>query len=208
MSDCGCDVSIEDASQKQVLYWLLASNASMFVVEMVLGWLSESTALMADSLDMLADATVYGIALVAVGKAASHKANAAILSSYFQLTLGGLILVDIVRRAIVGSEPVSEFMMAIGAIALAANVICLLLIHKHKDGDVHMRASWIFSANDVIANLGVIIGGGLVWYFDSRWPDIVVGVLIALVIFRGALLIRVDAMTELAKLRKEEDAGN
>ena len=163
---------------------------------------------MADSLDMLADATVYGIALVAVGKAASHKANAAILSSYFQLTLGGLILVDIVRRAIVGSEPVSEFMMAIGAIALAANVICLLLIHKHKDGDVHMRASWIFSANDVIANLGVIIGGGLVWYFDSRWPDIVVGVLIALVIFRGALLIRVDAMTELAKLRKEEDAGN
>jgi len=117
---------------------------------------------------MFADAVVYGIGLYVVGRAAKDKAKAALVSGYFQSVLGLLILIDIIRRVIQGSEPVSELIMIMGLIALCANLICLALIHKHKDGEVHMRASWIFSANDVIANLGVIIGGALVWWLDSR----------------------------------------
>jgi len=199
MSDCGCSVEIKNQSEKSVLYWLLAINASMFVIEIGVGWLAESTALIADSFDMFADAVVYGIGLYVVGRAAKDKAKAALVSGYFQAVLGLLILIDIVRRVIQGSEPISELIMIMGLIALFANLICLVLIHKHKDGEVHMRASWIFSANDVIANMGVIIGGALVWWLDSRWPDMFIGIIIALVILRGSRMIIQDAKNELKK---------
>lgn len=197
MSDCGCNVEIKDQSQKSVLYWLLAINASMFFIEVSVGWFAESTALIADSFDMFADAVVYAIGLYVVGKATNEKAKAALISGYFQAILGLLILIDIIRRVILGSEPVSELIMIMGLIALVANLICLVLIHKHKDGEVHMRASWIFSANDVIANLGVIIGGVLVWWLDTRWPDIIIGFIIAFVILRGSRLIIQDAKSEM-----------
>ena len=197
MSGCGCDVEIKDASQKKVLVVLLVINACMFVVELGFGWVAESIALIADSLDMLADAVIYGIGLYAVGRSLQHKANAALISGYFQGVLGCLILVDILRRVWFGSEPASELMMGVGVVALVANVICLLLIQKHRDGEVHMRASWIFSKNDVIANVGVIVAGALVGWLDSRWPDILIGVLVAMVILRGARSIILDARKEL-----------
>ncbi|GMR15991.1 MAG: hypothetical protein BMS9Abin31_0291 [Gammaproteobacteria bacterium] len=199
MSDCGCNVEIKDQSQKSVLYWLLAINASMFVIEISIGWIAESTALIADSFDMFADAVVYGIGLYVVGRTEKDKVKAALVSGYFQGLLGLLILTDITRRITQGSEPASELIMIMGVVALIANLFCLVLIHKHKDGEVHMRASWIFSANDVIANLGVIIGGILVWWLDSRWPDIIIGIIIAFVILRGARLIQQDAKNELLK---------
>lgn len=198
MSGCGCEVEIKDQSQRQVLYWLLGINATMFVIEMGIGLLAHSTALIADSLDMLADAVVYGVALYAIGKSLLHKANAARISGFFQMALGVLIIIDIVRRSIYGSEPVSGLMMAMGAVALIANVICLVIIRKQRNEEVHMRASWIFSANDVIANMGVIAAGVLVMLLDSRWPDIVIGSVIATLILRGAYLIITDAKKELS----------
>ena len=199
MSDCGCSIEIKDKEQKQVLYWLLAINALMFLVELSLGWFAESTGLIADSLDNLADTIVYSIGLYAVGRAAADKAKAALVSGYFQAILGTLIVIDIVRRTVMGSEPESALMIGVGFAALMANTVCLLLIQKHKDGEVHMRASWIFSTNDIIANLGIIISGGLVWWLDNRWPDIVIGTIVMLVILRGARLIIREAKNELNK---------
>ena len=196
MSGCGCEVEIKDQSQRQVLYWLLGINATMFVIEMGIGLFADSTALIADSLDMLADAVVYGIALYAIGKSLLHKANAARISGFFQMALGLLIIIDIVRRSIYGSEPESGLMMAMGAVALVANVICLVIIRKQKNEEVHMRASWIFSANDVIANLGVIFAGVMVFWLDSRWPDLVIGVIVSCVVLRGAKMILEDAKNE------------
>ena len=196
MSGCGCEVEIKDQSQRQVLYWLLGINATMFVIEMGIGLLADSTALIVDSLDMLADAVVYGVALYAIGKSLLHKANAARISGFFQMALGLLIIIDIVRRSIYGSEPVSGLMMAMGAVALVANVICLVIIRKQRNEEVHMRASWIFSANDVIANLGVIFAGVLVFWLDSRWPDLVIGVIVSCVVLRGAKMILEEAGNE------------
>ncbi|UUA74948.1 cation transporter [Cellvibrio sp. QJXJ] len=197
MSDCDCEVELKDGDQKTVLYWLLGINAVMFVLELGVGWFAQSTGLIADSLDMLADAIVYGIALYAVGRAITDKARAALISGYFQLLLAIFILIDIIRRIAFGSDPASHLMMGMGLVALAANVTCLLLIQKHRHGEVHMRASWIFSTNDVLANLGVIISGALVAWVGSRWPDIVIGSLIVILILRGAWLILSDAKREL-----------
>jgi len=196
MSGCGCEVEIKDASQKRVLYWLLGINATMFFVEMTVGILADSTALIADSMDMLADAVVYGIGIYAVGKSILHKAKAAQISGYFQLLLGVIILIDITRRLFLGSEPISSLMIGMGFIALSANVACLMIIRNHKNDEVHMRASWIFSANDVIANMGVIIAGVLVVWLDSRVPDLVIGCIVSIVVLRGAWMILKDAKQE------------
>jgi len=193
MSDCGCEIEITNKEQKGVLISLLSINAFMFVFELSLGWYAQSTGLIADSIDMFADAIIYGIGLYAIGKSIQHKAKAALLSGWFQAALGTVILIDVLRRVLIGSEPVSVLMMGVGVMALIANIYCLRLIEKHKDGEVHMRASWIFSKNDVIANIGVILGGLFVWLMDSRWPDLVIGSLIALVIFNGARHIIIDA---------------
>jgi len=197
MSNCGCTIEITDKEQKGVLITLLSINAFMFVFEISLGWYAQSTGLIADSIDMLADAIVYGIGLYVIGKSIQHKAKAALLSGWFQGALGFMILADVLRRVFIGSEPISVLIMGVGAIALIANIYCLRIIEKHKDGEVHMRASWIFSKNDVIANTGVILGGLLVWLLDSRWPDLVIGSLIALVIFNGARHIIIDAREKL-----------
>ena len=207
MSGCGCEVEIKDASQKRVLYWLLGINAVMFFVEMTVGILADSTALIADSMDMLADAVVYGIGIYAVGKSILHKAKAAQISGYFQLLLGVIILIDITRRLFLGSEPISSLMIGMGFIALIANVACLAIIRNHKNDEVHMRASWIFSANDVIANIGVIIAGVLVVWLDSRVPDLVIGCIVSIVVLRGAWMILKDAKQEVLNNKLAKGKG-
>ena len=196
MSNCDCSIEVKNGQESRVLIILLSINAFMFVVEITLGILSQSTALIADSLDMLADATVYGVGLYAVGKPALSKIRAAHISGIFQIVLGAFVSVDVLRRFIWGSEPESFLMISVGMVALVANVICLKLISKHRDGEVHMRASWIFSKNDVIANLGVIIGGVLVYALDSRHPDLFIGLAISIIVIRGGVHILKDASEE------------
>ena len=182
-----------------MLWALLAINATMFVAEITIGIIAESAGLIADSLDMLADATVYGIGIYAVGRASSVKIRAASISGLFQILLAIGVGIEILRRTLWGSEPEPFFMIGVGLVALVANVICLSLISKHKDGEVHMRASWIFSKNDVIANAGVVLAGVLVNVLDTRIPDLVIGIVIVLVVFRGGLAIINDARNERAK---------
>jgi len=196
MSGCGCEIEIKDKEQSRVLIVLLAINGVMFVAEIIAGIVADSTALIADSLDMLADATVYAIGLYAVGRSLAAKVKAAHISGVFQVMLGLGVLFDIVRRTIVGSEPESLMMMTVGTVALIANTICLRLIYKHRQGEVHMRASWIFSKNDVIANLGVIIAGVLVAWLASPWPDLIIGLIIATIVVRGGVHIFRDASAE------------
>jgi Co/Zn/Cd efflux system component len=182
--------------ERKTLRMVLAINAFMFVFEVVLGWLAQSTGLIADSLDMFADASVYAISLYAVGKSAALQAGSARLSGYAQILLALLVLADVYGKAVHGSEPVSALMMGVGLVALVANAICLTLIAKHRDAGVHMRASLIFSKNDVIANAGVILSGALVWALGSRYPDLVIGTIIALLVLRGGVQILREAAAE------------
>lgn len=193
MSECECSKEADQIKERSVLVALLAINGVMFAAEFILGIISDSTGLVADSLDMLADATVYGISWYAVGHAASVKKRAAKLSGYFQIALAGGVFLDIVRRFIFGSDPDFWFMLGVGGVALIANLICLALLARHRKGEVHMRASWIFSKNDVIANLGVMIAAILVYLTGTRWPDLAIGVIITIVVLRGGFQILREA---------------
>lgn len=193
----GCDCA-DDATklEHRTLLMLLVINGVMFLAEAVVGWGAESTALLADSLDMLADAAVYGLSMYAVRQSTKIQQSAASISGVLQIALGIGVLAEIVRRAIFGSEPTSLLMVGTGCIALVANLICLRLISKHRNGGAHMRASWIFSKNDVIANTGVILAGVLVMTLGSRVPDLVVGSIVAVVVLRGGMQIWRDARIE------------
>lgn len=175
-----------DAQEARVLRWLLAINAVMFGVELASGWLAQSAGLIADALDMFADAAVYGLALYAVGRTARLKLRAAHLSGWLQLLLALGALAEVLHRLLLGSEPEPPLMMGIALLALAANVGCMALLARHRTGGVHMRASWIFSTNDVLANLGVIVAGALVAWSGSNVPDLVIGSVIALLVLNGA----------------------
>jgi Co/Zn/Cd efflux system component len=178
-----------DETEARTLWVLLSINAVMFVVELVAGWLAESTGLIADSLDMLADATVYAVALYAVGRSAMLKRRAAHLTGWLQVTLGLGALGEVLRRLVFGSTPEAPTMMGIALLALAANVTCLLLIARHRHYGVHMMAVFICSANDVIANAGVIAAGALVAGTGSNVPDLVIGAVIGAVVLVGGIRI-------------------
>lgn len=193
LADCGCEIEARDRGQNRTLIAVLAINAAMFVLEFGFGLVAQSTGLISDSLDMFADASVYAISLYAVGRAAALKAKAAALSGFSQIILGVGALFEVVRRYFSGSEPVSGLMVVIGLVALAANVACMALIFRHRQGEVHMKTSWIFSKNDVIANVGVIAAGILVGITGSRYPDLLIGLLIAAVVARGGFQILAEA---------------
>ncbi|MCB1909273.1 MAG: cation transporter [Rhodocyclaceae bacterium] len=178
-----------DAAEARVLRRLLGINALMFVFEMIAGWWAGSAGLIADAADMFADAGVYGAALYAVGRAARHKLSAARLSGLLQLVLAASVLLETGRRAFGGGAPDESAMIGMSLLALAANIACLLLIARHRGGGVHMRASYIFSANDVLANLGVMVAGALVAWTGSAWPDRAIGAGIGILVLIGAIRI-------------------
>ncbi len=189
MSGCGCHIQVRNAAERRTLRILLVINGAMFVVGIGAGILAHSTALIADSLDMFADASVYALSLSAVGKSAYYKNRTAILSGIFQIMLAGIVAVDVIRRLIWGSAPESAWMMGIAGLSLIANSYGLYLLAKHRDGESHMRASWIFTQNDVLANFSVIVAGLLVSLLNSRFPDLIAGFGIAIIVVWGGISI-------------------
>ncbi len=179
-------VAKESKMQTRVLLILLMINAVMFGIEAIVGFIAHSSGLIADSIDMFADAAVYGIALYAVGRAAQWQWQAARVAGWLQLGLAIFVLLDIGRRMLGQAEPVSGLMMVMAAVAMIANIICLLLLRPHQHHGVHMQASYIFSTNDVLLNAGVIIAGGAVWWTGQAWPDWLIGGLIATLVALSA----------------------
>lgn len=183
-------VDANENNQRKVLIIVLLINAGLFGAEMIAGIIAQSMGLVADSLDMLADAVVYGLSLFAVGKALSTKKKIATTSGYFQIVLALIGFAEIIRRSFgYGDTPEFKLMIVVSVIALIGNALCLLLLKKEKSDEAHMKASWIFTTNDIIVNLGVIIAGVLVWQLDSRIPDLIVGLIVFIVVLRGAFRI-------------------
>ena len=201
MSDCGCKTEVTSVEAGRTLRLALALNATMFVVEFIGGIIGESSGLIADSLDMLADASAYGIAIAAVSRGARFKVRAATVSGTILLLLGLGACVAVIGRALTGSEPESLVMAALATPALIVNTIVLRLLSKHRHGEVHLRATWIFTRADVVANLAILVASLLVFITDSRYPDLVVGFGIGLYVIREALEILRDAARARAAAR-------
>lgn len=200
---------IAPSVEAKTLKYLLGINLTMFVVEIILGFYADSTGLLADGLDMLADSFVYGLSLYAVGKSIGMKHRAAYFSGIMQISLGLLCLVQVGRKFYFGSDPLSNYMIVVSLIALIANLLCLVLIHKHKDGEVHMKASWIFSANDVIVNTGVIASGVLVYFLKSNVPDLFIGGIVSFIVIKGGInIIKLSKIKKTEPLRKSICSNN
>lgn len=193
MSDCGCHHEAKNAQERKILTIALALNATMAVVGGIAGWIGQSTGLLADALDMLSDATAYAIGLVAIGRAASFKANAATLSGIALLLLGLGVLFEVGRRVVYGAEPASGWMIGTAAVSLIVNMSVLRMLAPLKSGEVHLRATWIFTRADIVANVGVIVAGMLVFWLRSPIPDYVIGSLIGLYVVKEAVSILVEA---------------
>jgi Co/Zn/Cd efflux system component len=176
--------------QAKLLWTVLIINFVFFVIEISTGLISRSMGLVADSLDMLADSFVYGLSLWAVGSTVFRKKKVARLSGYFQLTLALIGIIEVIRRFIIFEEmPDYRVMIGVSIFALIANSICLYLLQKSKSSEAHMKASMIFTSNDVIINTGVILAGILVLLTQSRYPDLVVGSIVFIVVIRGSFRI-------------------
>ena len=181
----------ENTNQKKLLWSVLAINFAFFVIEMTTGLISKSMGLVADSLDMLADSFVYGISLFAVGGTLIKKKRIAKLAGYFQITLAIIGFLEVIRRYF-GEEELPDFwtMIIVSIFALIANGICLYILQKSKSKEeAHMKASMIFTSNDVIINLGVIIAGFLVNHFSSNKPDLIIGIIVFVLVIQGAIRI-------------------
>ena len=181
----------ENTNQKKLLWTVLGINFAFFLIEMTTGLVSKSMGLVADSLDMLADSFVYGISLFAVGGSLTRKKRIAKLAGYFQITLAIIGFVEVLRRFF-GSEKLPDFttMITVSILALIANGMCLYLLQKSKSKEeAHMKASMIFTSNDVIINLGVIVAGLLVKWLSSSKPDLIIGTIVFILVIQGAFRI-------------------
>lgn len=181
----------ENTNQRKLLWIVLSINFIFFILEMTTGLLSKSMGLVADSLDMLADSFVYGISLFAVGGSLVRKKRVATLAGYFQIALAVLGFVEVLRRFFgIAQLPNFSIMIGVSFLALLANGVCLYLLQKSKSKtEAHMQASMIFTSNDIIINVGVMLTGVLVYCLESNKPDLIIGTVIFVLVIRGALRI-------------------
>ncbi|HEU4325280.1 MAG TPA: cation transporter [Roseiflexaceae bacterium] len=184
------DLDANNAQQRKLLIIVLLINAGLFVLEVITGFLANSMGLVADSLDMLADALVYGLSLYAVGKAVATKKHVARASGYFQLLLAVFGIVEVLRRFFDGGEETSfTLMIVISLLALAGNAASLVVLRRTQSEDANIKASQIFTSNDVLVNIGVIVAGVLVFFTSSNTPDLVVGAVVFCLVASGAFRI-------------------
>ena len=193
MDTCCTVISDVTRRQRRVLQIVLALNAAMFLLELGTGLLARSTALVADSADMLGDALVYGVSLYAVGRGAAWTARAALLKGGLMAGFAVGVLGQAALELARGAAPVAEAMGAVGLIALAANALCVVLLWRLRDDDVNMRSAWLCSRNDVVANVAVLLAAGVVWATGSGLPDLAVGVAIAAMFGSSAARVLRDA---------------
>ena len=180
----------QSSLEKRILITVLLINFGFFALEITAGVIAQSMGLIGDSLDMLADAFVYGLSLLAVGKIYAYKQQVARLSGWLQLFLALIGFVEVIRRFIgLSHMPVFELMIIISTLALIGNAISLILINKARSTDAHMQSSAIFTSNDIFVNLGVIAAGVLVLQTASPYPDLLIGAAIFTIVTRGAFRI-------------------
>ena len=198
------DLEALQTHQSRTLWAVLGINGSMFGIEVVIGLLAGSTALLADSLDMLGDALVYGFSIYVVGRSTQWRASAALMKGVIMAAFGLVVLAQAGYHFVFPEVPDFRMMGATGVLALTANFGCLLLLTRHRNDDLNMRSTWLCSRNDIIANAGVLAAAVGVLVTASPWPDLAIGLLITAVFMRSAVYVVRQAVTELRLPKAQE----
>lgn len=201
MSDCcndkACAIEALRARQSSTLRAVLAINVVMFFVEISAGMWARSTALLADSLDNLGDATTYGLSLYAVARGPRAKAKVALFKAALMLSAAIFVSGQVIYATVHPGVPVFEAMGAVSLVALAANGICLTLLWKHRTDDINMSSVWECSRNDIASNCAVFVAAAAVWLTDTGWPDLIVGGALVVLFLRSAWRVTRSALGEL-----------
>jgi len=184
--DKSCEITALRVSHGRVLWIVLVINAVMFFVEGTAGLFAHSTSLLADALDMLGDALVYGFSLFVLARSVRWQTSAALMKGIFMLAFGVGVLIEAAYKVLHPVMPGVETMGIVGGLALAANLACFFLLYRHRSDNLNMSSTWLCSRNDLIANVGVLLAAGSCYLLSSRWPDIIVGVIIAGVFIESA----------------------
>jgi Co/Zn/Cd efflux system component len=165
------------------------------------GLIADSSGLTANALDNASDAGVYGIGLFAISRGVVWRLRAARVSGIMLLVLSAGVIVDVARRFVAGAEPASLVMIVMAVIAITINAASLFVLRALDRDEVHLRATWTFSMNDFMSNVGVLLAAALVGVLDQAWPDLVAGLAIATLAAKGGVEILRDAGREQAKWR-------
>lgn len=201
MSDCcndkACELEALRNRQSSTLKIVLGINAVMFAVELTAGLIAGSVSLLADSLDMLGDALVYGFSIYVVARGARWKAIGALFKGGIMAIFGLFVLAQAIYKMLFPQVPVFEMIGAIGLLALAANSLCLALLWRHRADDINMHSVWLCSRNDIVANISVLFAAAGVWLTRSGWPDILVGLTLATLFLLSASAVVRRAAFEL-----------
>ncbi|MDP9311601.1 MAG: cation diffusion facilitator family transporter [Chloroflexota bacterium] len=193
--------------QSTVLWVVLGINALMFGVEFVVGWLAQSVALQADSLDMLGDTLVYGFSLFALLRSDGWKASAALLKGVIMAAFGLGVLGEAIYKLLYGGAPEAVLMGGTALLAFAANAVCLVLLTRHRNDDLNMRSTWLCSRNDILANGGVLLAAAGVYVTTSKVPDIVISLAITYLFLKSAWHVLREAHAELRKKNGTAPSG-
>lgn len=197
------DLDASQAADRRILWLVLLINVSQCLAGMGVGLWAASTAVLGAALDNLADALVYGVSLYAVGRSRAIKVRAARLSGWLLIGLALMLCVEVLRRFFGGEAPLGPAMMVMAAINAALNIICLRLLKRHRGEDVNFNASAIFTSNDSIVNLAIVLSGALVMWSGSNLPDLVLGLVVSAIAANGGREILVDATEHEEKARSE-----
>jgi Co/Zn/Cd efflux system component len=194
MTGCPCDddeltLDARNATERRTLAAVLGINVAQAVVVGIVGTLVSSVGLMGAALDNLADAGVYGISFYAVGRTIAAKARAARISGTVLILLGLGLGAEVLRRFFGGEAPIGIAMIITATANAATNLVCLRLLRAHREDGVHLKASWIFTSNDMLANAGIVLSGVAVMLTGSRVPDLVIGLVVVAIAIRGGFEI-------------------
>jgi cation diffusion facilitator family transporter len=183
---------------RRALWIVVVLNVGYGIVEALGGFLSDSQALKADALDFLGDGVISFVGLLALAWPLHRRARVALAQGLFLGALGVGVVGSTIHRVLVQQQPEAEVMGIFGAVALAVNVAAALVLIPHRTGDANARAIWLFSRNDALGNLAVVVAAALVAWTASPWPDLVVAFVIAALFLQSAWSIIRDARRELA----------
>lgn len=201
---CGCtgdsNRAEHDPAYRRALWIVVLLNLGFGACEIVGGFIADSQALKADALDFIGDGTITFVGLIALGWAAAARARIALVQGIFLMTLGLGVIGVAFWRALTAVAPDADLMGGIGIIALVINVASAFVLSRFREGDANVRAVWLFSRNDALANVAVIAAAGLVALTNSAWPDLTVAAVIAALFLHSAFEILRSARTELHQL--------
>lgn len=187
--------AVDNAEDRKILWQVLLINLAQSAAGIVVGAWASSTALVGAALDNLADASVYAVGIYAVGRSIRAKIVAARLSGWLLILLSLLVVGEVVRRFMGAEEPIGPAMMVMAGANAAINLYCLRILGRHKGEDVNFTASSVFTSNDSVINLAILVSGVLVMWLGSNVPDLVLGIVAAMVAAHGGREILEHART-------------